>query len=239
VWLVEDPELGPTVRRRAGAWTPAVHELLEFLAASDLPGVPRVLGLDGDQERLSYLPGESIDPDADVPADAALAGAAAWLRHYHDVVAGFPAGERVWRRGPADVAPGQRICHNDTGVYNWIVGGGGFAGMIDWDQAGPGAPIDDLAFLVWTGVPLHRDALDAADTARRVRLAAEAYGGVAPGDLLDAVADRMLRAVARIAAGIERGDPGMLALREHGEPQRTRGRVEGFLTRLPALRLTV
>jgi hypothetical protein len=46
----------------------------------------------------------------------------------------------------------------------------------------------------------------------------------------------MERASARIEAGIERADPGMLSLREHGEPQRTRARVDAFVTRLPGLR---
>ena len=46
----------------------------------------------------------------------------------------------------------------------------------------------------------------------------------------------MTRASDRIAEGIERGDPGMLSLQQNGEPARTRGRVEVFLERLPAIR---
>ena len=142
---------------------------------------------------------------------------------------------RTWRQTAAALQPGQLICHNDTGAYNWIVADGWFVGMIDWDQAGPGDPIDDLAFLCWSGVPLFRET-PATDAARRVAIAAEAYGGVGPRALLDAVADRMRRASDRIAAGIERGDPGMLSLRDRGEPDRTRSRVEAFHERLPALR---
>ena len=110
-----------------------------------------------------------------------------------------------------------------------------FAGMIDWDQAGPGQPLDDLAFLCWSGIPLFRET-PATDAAHRVRIAAEAYGGVDPAALLDAIADRMQRASDRIAAGIERGDPGMLSLQALGEPERTRRRVDAFLSRLPELR---
>ena len=29
--------------------------------------------------------------------------------------------------------------------------------MVDWDMAGPGRPIDDLAFLAWTAIPLYRE----------------------------------------------------------------------------------
>ena len=42
--------VGDTVRRPTGPWTPAVHELLEFLAVAGLPRIPRVLGVD-DQGR--------------------------------------------------------------------------------------------------------------------------------------------------------------------------------------------
>jgi hypothetical protein len=45
-----------------------------------------------------------------------------------------------------------------------------------------------------------------------------------------------MRSVDRIAAGIERGDPGMLSLQGHGEPERTRDRVVAFEAGLPAIR---
>ena len=65
---------------------------------------------------------------------------------------------------------------------------------------------------------------------------ARTAGDLGASALLDAVADRMTRASDRIAQGIERGDPGMLSLQQNGEPGRTRGRVEAFLERLPAIR---
>jgi aminoglycoside phosphotransferase (APT) family kinase protein len=127
------------------------------------------------------------------------------------------------------------ICHHDTGAYNWIVRDGHFNGMIDWDQAGPGRPIDDLAFLCWSGIPLFR-LVPVADAARRLRVAAEAYGRWDAQAVIDAVAARMTTACERIEAGIRRGDPGMLTLREVGEPERTRSRVDAFTARIPALR---
>ena len=235
VWRSDDPEHGAVVHRPAGAWSPAVHELLRLLAEAGLDGVPRVVAADAASETLTFLPGTTLDPDRDVAPDAALAGAAAWLRRYHDVVRHHDPGVRRWRQGAVGLAPGQIVCHNDTGLYNWVLDGDRFAGMIDWDQAGPGHPIDDLAFLCWTGVPLHRE-VPVAEARRRMRLAAEAYGGVSADELLDAVAGRMTRAVGRIRAGIERGDAGMRALRERGEPERTAARVDAFRIRLPGLR---
>ena len=65
--------------------------------------------------------------------------------------------------------------------------------MIDWDMAGPGRPIDDLAFLAWTGIPLYRD-IGAEETARRVDLLVDAYGEWGPLTVLDAVVERMTTA---------------------------------------------
>ena len=227
---------GAVVHRPTGPWTPAVHDLLAHLWIAGLDGVPRVIGFDADgREVLTYLAGDSVAVDTEAASDEALSGAVRWLRRYHDSVRSYDPGIRTWRQTTAAPAPGELICHNDPGAYNWIVDGGRFVGMIDWDQAGPGVPLDDLAFLCWSGIPLFRET-PATDAAHRVALAAEAYGGVGAGALLDAVADRMQRASDRIAAGIERGDPGMLSLRAVGEPARTRQRVDAFTARLPALR---
>ncbi|MDX2377945.1 phosphotransferase [Microbacterium sp. LRZ72] len=236
VWRDDDPRFGPLVRRPTGPWTPAVHDLLAHLADGGLDGIPRVLGTDDDaREMLTYLPGRTVLVDDEIAAESVLVGAASWLRRYHDAVRSYAPGPRRWRQTEAALRDGQLICHNDTGAYNWIIDDDRFVGMIDWDQAGPGMPLDDLAFLSWTGVPLYR-AIGTADAAHRVRAVASAYGGVDAGDLLDAVVDRMTRAAARIETGIERGDPGMRALRERGEPERTRARVAGFEWRLPDIR---
>ena len=116
-----------------------------------------------------------------------------------------------------------------------MVDDGRFAGMIDWDVAGPGVPLDDVAFLAWTGVPLYRDAA-VPDVARRLLLVAETYGGGVGAEqvAVHAVA-RMTGAADRIAAGQASGDPGMVALRRIGEPARTRARVASLRARLPAI----
>ncbi len=213
-----------------------MHDLLEFVATAGLEGVPLVHGFDDEgREVLSFLDGEALDPGFREPTDDMIVDAATWLRRLHDVVRGWAPGIRTWRQTGGDLAPGEIICHNDPGTYNWVIRDGRFAGMIDWDQAGPGHPIDDLAFLCWTAAPLC-DPAPAADVARRVRLAAAAYGGFEPREVLDAVAPRLMRSVDRIRAGIERGDPGMLSLQARGEPENTRRAVDAMLARLPDVR---
>lgn len=228
--------MGRTVRRPTGPWTPAVHELLDYLRDNGLKGVPDVLGIDDQgRESLSYVEGRGVQVDKEIVLDNVLEEAVAWLRDYHDLVDGFrPEGVRVWRSGEAELAPDEIICHNDPGAYNWIIQSGHFVAMIDWDVAGPGKAIDDLAFLAWTSVPLYREVpLD--DLVRRLDILVDAYGEWGPMTVLNAVADRMATACARIAAGQERGDEGMLNLAKVGEPQRTLDRLEAFKARLPEI----
>ena len=53
--------VGETVRRVPGPWSPAVHRLLDHLAARGVDGAPRFLGLDAQgREILSYITGEVL-----------------------------------------------------------------------------------------------------------------------------------------------------------------------------------
>ncbi|QIK62788.1 phosphotransferase [Leucobacter viscericola] len=235
VWRVRLPDGETRVHRPTGGWTPAVHALLEFLADQGLDGVPKVLGIDDEhREVLSFLPGRTLDPETEQPSLQALTEAAKWLRRFHDTVRGYRPGAVEWRQGVQQLNADEVICHNDPGLYNWVVVNDEFAGMIDWDRAGPGRPIDDLAFLCWSGVPLLRE-IPNAEAASRIEAAAAAYGGVAPLDLLNAVESRMGLIEQRWRAGIERGDPGTIALRDSGTMDRHLARVRAFLERRRAI----
>ena len=229
--------VGRTVRRPTGPWTPAVHELLAHLNAHGLRGLPEVQGFDDDgREVLSYVEGRGVPVDDEVVLDTVLEEAGTWLRDFHDAVDDFrPEGPRTWRQaGEVELEPDQIICHHDPGAYNWIIQSGHFVAMIDWDMAGPGDPLQDLAFLAWTGVPLYRE-IPVDDVARRLGLLCEAYGECGPLTLMNKVVERMTLATDRIAAGIERGDAGIANLQKVGEPQRTRDRVAAFRERIPAI----
>jgi hypothetical protein len=228
--------IGRTVRRPTGPWTPAVHELLTFLEREGLRGVPALHGLDDEgREVLEHVEGRGVPIDREIVLDTVLEEAVTWLRDYHDLVEGFrPSGSRPWRQGEAELADGLIVCHNDPGAYNWIVQSGHFVAMIDWDMAGPGRAIDDLAFMAWTAIPLYRE-IPAADVARRLDILVEAYGEWGPMTVLDAVVERMSSAADRIEAGQARGDQGFVNLGRIGEPQRTRDRVAAFRERIPAI----
>jgi hypothetical protein len=221
-----------TVRRPTGPWTPAVHGLLAHLAESGLPGVPRVLGFDDrHREILEFLPGESYGEE--VPDDV-LAAAMRWLREYHRVVASYrPEGVVQWRTSRGVLGPDDIICMHDFGYYNWIGSEDGFSGVIDWDMAGPGVPLDDIAFTAWNTVPL---AMPIAPeyAAARVTLMADAYGGgVTPLDILHGAPIRAQRSARVIRAGQQAGDPGMLNLAKVGEPERSERRSLELIERIP------
>ncbi|WP_238402553.1 phosphotransferase [Cellulomonas sp. H30R-01] len=228
--------VGDTVRRPTGPWTPAVHELLDFLATTDLPHVPRVLGTDDQgREVLTYLPGRVVPIGVETLTDGQVRAAMRWLRHFHDVVAGFPRDSRRWRFLERALEPDEIVCHHDTAMYNMAFDGDELAGVFDWDVAGPGRPIDDLAIFAWNAPLLFPDG-DHATAAHGLRVMAEAYGDVDPAVILDHVTVRMTDASDRIEEGQRRGDPGMLRLGEIGEPASTRARIATLRAHAPAIR---
>src|ERR1700727_3956491 len=116
-----------------------------------LPGgvvaaVGRVRGTDGQgREVLSFIDGhvawEPAQPPS-VTSDASLAGVARLVREFHDLTAGTALA------GGAEV-----VCHNDLSPKNTVYRDDG-AGLrpttfIDWDIAGPGERIHDLAHVCW------------------------------------------------------------------------------------------
>lgn len=228
--------VGDTVRRPAGTWTPAVHDLLGFLNKSGLDLIPAVLGCDDQgREILSFLPGRGVDVDAQIVDDSLLAQGAAWLRRFHAIVRDYrPEGVLPWRTGARPLEEDEIICHHDTGAYNWVIDGDQLTGIVDWDVAGPGYPIDDLAFMAWTAVPLFR-AIPADDVARRLMIMADTYGAVSGQEILVHADVRMTSASEKIAEGQRRGDPGMLNLATIGEPAATLARLKEFRERLPAI----
>ncbi|MCR6689215.1 aminoglycoside phosphotransferase family protein [Cellulomonas sp.] len=231
--------VGGTVRRPTGPWTPAVHELLAFLADEGLPCVPRVHGVDErGREILDYLPGHVVPVGEEELTDAQLTSAAQWLREYHRVVAGFPRTARRWRFVERALAPGEIVCHHDTAMYNLAFDGDDLVGVFDWDVAGPGLPLDDLAMLAWVSPLLFPDD-DAGRMAHGLHVIARAYGGTDPAVLLRHVERRMTDASDRIEAGQRAGDPGMQRLGEVGEPASTRARLATLVARTAELEATL
>ncbi len=211
--------VGDSVRRPAGDWTPAVHALLDHLERKGFEAAPRARGLDEEgREILSYLPGDCVGDEKPWPAwcwtDETLVGVARLLRRYHEAVADFaPPPDAHFRLASRPLTPREIVCHNDVAPYNLVRGPDGRLALIDWDVAGPGPAVDDVAFAARSFAPLHPDdecrrlgfrALD--DRPRRLRLFLDVYGLEGRGDFLERVHARLVASIERITAAAERGE---------------------------------
>jgi hypothetical protein len=220
--------VGNTVRRRAGPWTPAVHALLRFLEGAGFEA-PRPRGIDDQgREILEYVEGDAHsgwpEPIPDwVVDDDHLGEGARLLRRYHDLVGGFqpPAGAR-WRM----VAPTAHeiICHNDWSPWNALFRERRLAVMLDWDMAGPGTRVWDVANSAYSWVPLYsgRRQLGIDEQARRLRLFCDAYGLSDRESLLDVLKGRTLFVSELIEEQARLGDKGAMKLADWGVPARMR-----------------
>lgn len=169
-----------TVRRPAGPWTPAVHALLTHLYEVGFRAAPRPLGIDDQgREVLTYVPGHVVWPDRFSLLDPArqLAAVARLIRDFHDAVQDFtPPPDAHWRvLIPADGS--DIIAHHDLAPWNLVAGDDARWTFIDWDSAGPGSRLWDIAYALHGFVPLsaHSD-WQRPDAADRLRVFADAYG---------------------------------------------------------------
>lgn len=230
--LNDATRVGDTVRRRAGFWTPAVHALLRFLEGAGFEA-PRPRGLDDQgREILEYVEGDVHpgwpDPVPDwVMNDSNLAAGARLLRGYHDLVQGFqpPAGAR-WRL-VAPTAP-EIICHNDWAPWNALFRERRLAVMLDWDMAGPGSRLWDVANSAYCWVPLFSASGEFAidERATRLRRFCDAYGLSERSSLLDVMRQRTLFVGTFIAEQARLGDKGASKLAAWDVPGRMKRDAE-------------
>jgi Ser/Thr protein kinase RdoA (MazF antagonist) len=178
---------GDTVRRTVGDASPVAHAYLRHLEAVGFDGAPRVLGVEGGIEVLSYVsgvvpadpewaPGKGNPLTAEMRTEAALVAVAELLRRLHAASEGFvPPG--------IGFKDGEVMSHGDLGPWNTVYRDGRPVAFIDWDACGPTTPLLDVAAAAWAFVPLESDRqlLEAGfeevpDLGARLRVFADAYG---------------------------------------------------------------
>lgn len=149
------------VYREAGPWSATVLALLRHLENEGFPGAPRVIGggfaADG-RELLSFIPGESPQPDAWSDDGAAAVGQL--LRAVHEATSTFVVpSDAVWRPWwGRDLGGSHRVVgHCDTGPWNFIARDGVPVVLIDWEFAGPVDAVWELAQAAWLNAQLHDD----------------------------------------------------------------------------------
>ena len=125
---------GNTVRRPVHRWTPAVHGLFRRLEDIDFKGVPRLLGVDGEHEVLTFIEGEAgLRPWMEVlKTDQAIEQIAGFLRLYHLGVKEFiPPMDAEWYVPGLKWRPGLIIRHGDLGPWNTVWHDGDLTGVVD------------------------------------------------------------------------------------------------------------
>lgn len=170
--------VGATVRKPLTAATPAVEAFLEHLEQAEFGAAPRSLGRDErGRHVLEYVPGRSAD---NLPAlgDAQLVRLGSIVRELHDASSGFlPPAAAEWSVAiPPDRE--ELICHNDLAPWNLVIDGDRWV-FIDWDGAGPGSRLWDLAYVAHGFVPLWPGG-DVERCCQRLRALARGYGLTEP-----------------------------------------------------------
>ncbi|MBB5959993.1 hypothetical protein FHS29_006615 [Saccharothrix tamanrassetensis] len=196
-----------------------VHAFLEYLHSVGFDRVPKPLGLTGSREVLTHIPGDSgADGWARVVPDEGLRGFARLLRDFHEASRGFVVPEDAAWALPADVTGGV-VCHGDFGPWNVVWDGLVPVGLLDFDFARPGDPLDDVAYALEFVAPFRSDEeavrwlgfAGPPDRWSRIEIFAEAYGLSDTGGLVDAVVRRQEQTIRDVES-----------LARHGvEPQRS------------------
>ncbi|WP_454191275.1 phosphotransferase [Paenibacillus sp. Marseille-Q7038] len=197
---------GNSVRRELHPESSRIHKLLQHLEKKGFHYAPRFLGIDElGREVLSFIEGEAGNYPVKeyMWSNDALTGISKMLRLYHDSVQDYPF-DPSWEAIDHTPGPFEVICHNDFAIYNIIFSNGMPIGIIDYDVAGPGPRLWDIAYTLYTCVPLSRfylsetgeqvpyDRVKHADKIKqRISLFLESYGTEINRDILDMVVLRL------------------------------------------------
>jgi aminoglycoside phosphotransferase (APT) family kinase protein len=167
---------------------------LSHLNAVGYRGAPRTLGFD-DRGRhvLEYIEGNSFIPvetSDDLPA---IRRVGKLIRDFHDASAGFtPPLDARWN---VAIRPDTEdlIVHHALAPRNLVLGTDRWV-FLDWDNAGPGSRLWDLAYAAYGFIPLAPDT-PISSAARRLAALADGYGLEEQGrrDLAALLVPRMMR----------------------------------------------
>lgn len=158
-------------------YTGAIHALLLHLEEVGFRGAPRSFGWDDHGRHLvEFVPGARADhPKAPEQAlDPQRIGR--FMKDMHDALESFePPDYALWFDGLPPPG-GDLIVHHDIAPSNIVVKSDGSLAAIDWDAAGPGTRLWDLAHAAHAFAPLYRVDTDIANSSRRLRGLVDGYG---------------------------------------------------------------
>ena len=136
-------------------WVMHQREIIqELLARLPLEGV----------EVLTFLPGQ-VPPDLGFFTQAQCCQAVERMKAFHSCLRDFPG-----------CPPGWTVCHNDLSPCNYVFQDDRPVGIIDWDAAAFGHPLDDLAYALWLWLDLGNEEYSYATVRQRMGVMLDAYG---------------------------------------------------------------
>lgn len=222
---------GNTVRRETKPESERIHALLKHLEDKEFHYAPRFLGIDEKgREIQSFMEGEPghYPLKEYMWSNEVLQQIARVLRLYHDSVSDFSFDDQ-WASLDLTPEPREIICHNDFAPYNMIFNGHQPVGMIDFDVAAPGPRLWDIAYTLYTCVPLSRFTLSvsgekiyydpqlhAASRKERIALFFEAYGEEWKPEYMEMVLLRVEAMCQTIARKASEGDVAFQKMMEEG-----------------------
>lgn len=166
--------VGQAVLKPATPASPAIHAFLQHLRSSDINEVPASLGVGDDGCHAYEFIAGTVAEQMPRMSEPELHRLGAVIRRLHDAAASFsPAADAVWN---VAISPDREeiICHHDLAPWNLVRDGERWV-FIDWDGAGPGSRLWDLAYAVRAFLPLEAGGDPQAD-ARRLRAIINGYG---------------------------------------------------------------
>jgi len=147
--------------------------------------------------------------------DTALASLMRLVRELHDLTAGTDIAE-----------PGEVVCHHDLAPGNTVYRPSPSklapVAFLDWDLAGPGRRVEDVAHVCWQWLDLGPTVRDVEQAARRIGVIAEAYGGLQPSELVTTALWWQDRCWRGIEAAASSGDTAMRRLVQECAPHQIR-----------------
>jgi thiamine kinase-like enzyme len=205
---------------------------------------PKFLGIDEKgREILSFIEGEAGNYPLKeyMWSNDVLKEIAKILGLYHDCVSDYPI-EESWQSIDNTPKPFEVLSHNDFAIYNLIFEGKSPVGIIDFDVAGPGPRLWDIAYTLYTCVPLSRvyhsetgeavyyHALEHAECIKqRVNLFFEAYGAGIEGDYLEMVLLRLEELCKTIKRKASEGDLAFQRMIEEGHVEHYQNDIQFIL----------
>ncbi|MCM3596195.1 phosphotransferase [Metabacillus idriensis] len=231
---------GDTVRRNLKPDSTKIHKLLKHLENKRFIYAPKFLGIDEKgREILSFIEGETGNYPLKeyMWSNDVLKEIAKVLRLYHDSVSDFPM-EEGWQSIDNTPQPFEVICHNDFATYNIIFNHKRPVGIIDFDVAGPGPRLWDIAYTLYTCVPLSRVyhsetgeevfySLDHTERKKqRIKLFFESYGEELEEGFLDMVLLRLEGLCKTIERKANEGDSAFLKMIDEGHLEHYQNDIE-------------